>query len=151
MYQGLRVCLYFYSIILSTLAFVFMPLASKMAAAVTDLTSSSKAGRREIREKAQDLFVLFIRKHKLFWKPPSEFCSRLIAWNCHGSCHLVHRGRQGISGEQGRRSLRVDVGLAIEQCLQQIFFWTPQFLTSCWAINSIVFLEKLPVCGGSYH
>ena len=39
MYQGLRVCLYFYSIVFSELAFVFMPLASKMAAVVTDSTS----------------------------------------------------------------------------------------------------------------
>ena len=50
-YQGLRVHLYFYSIIFSALTFVFMLVASKMATAVTDLTSLSKAGRREIREK----------------------------------------------------------------------------------------------------
>lgn len=50
-YQGLRVHLYFYSIIFSALTSVFMLVASKMATAVTDLTSLSKAGRREKREK----------------------------------------------------------------------------------------------------
>ena len=31
--------------------------------------------KREITKKAQHPFVLFIKKHKLFWKPSSDVCS----------------------------------------------------------------------------
>lgn len=65
MCQELKVCLCFYSIF-SMLVFVFMLVASKMATAVTDLTSLYKTGQKEIKEEAQDAFVFFIRKHKLF-------------------------------------------------------------------------------------
>lgn len=87
-----------------------MLVSSKMAAVVTDLTSSFMAGQREIKEEAQDPLVLFVKKHKLL---------NLNAWNSHG--HFTCHGRLETSGEQGRRRLRVDAGLASQQRLPQIF------------------------------
>lgn len=123
----------------------------KMAVAVIDITFASKAEKGEIKEEEQALFVLFIRETQTFLDArirlllPShclEFTSQLwAAWKAAEVFFSLYE-RNG----HGRRGLRMDVRLASQQCLSNIFIWTTQFSISCWAIkHSIVFSKLFPV------